>query len=276
MSDSPSVIDNAPQVEQPAEPTTATPQADVADEPTTTDAEPDTGTESTADDAGDDDHEPDSAKLPKGVQKRIDKLTQQRYEREARIRELEAQISENERKAQASQPAPDPSQFDTWEKYLDAEVEFRASKKIRDIEQERTIQQKNAERLASFNDRAAAIRQANPDYDAVLQSAAVNVSQAVMETILESDDGPAVAYHLAKNPTELYRLNAMSERQQVLELGRISARLSAKVPDRKVTQAPPPAPAVKATGSGSKSVSDMTDKEYMEFRKRQDAQRKRR
>ena len=276
MSDSPSVIDNAPSVEPIADQTTAPPQPDAGDEHTTTDAAPDTGTESTADDAGDEDHEPDPAKLPKGVQKRIDKLTQQRYEREARIRELEAQISENERKAQASQPAPDPSQFNTWEEYLDAEVEFRASKKIRDIEQERTIQQKNAERLASFNDRAAAIRQANPDYDAVLQSAAVNVSHAVMETILESDDGPAVAYHLAKNPTELYRLNAMSERQQVLELGRISARLSANVPERKVTQAPPPAPAVKATGSGSKSVSDMTDKEYADFRKRQDAQRKRR
>jgi hypothetical protein len=97
-----------------------------------------------------------------------------------------------------------------------------------------------------------------------------------METILESDDGPSVAYYLAKNPTELYKLNAMGERQQVLELGRISARLSTKVPERKVTQAPPPAPAVKATGSGSKSVSDMTDKEYADFRKRQDAQRKRR
>ena len=276
MSDSPSVIDNAPSVEPIADQTTATHQPDAGDEPTTTDVAPDTGTESTADDAGDDDHEPDPAKLPKGVQKRIDKLTQQRYEREARIRELEAQISENERKAQASQPDPDPSQFNTWEEYLDAKVEFEAGKKVRDIEQQRTIQQKNAERFASFNDRADAIRQANPDYDAVLQSAAVNVSQAVMETILESDDGPAVAYHLAKNPTELYRLNAMSERQQVLELGRISARLSAKVPERKVTQAPPPAPAVKATGSGSKSVSDMTDKEYADFRKRQDAQRKRR
>ena len=276
MSDSPSVIDNAPSVEPIADQTTATPQADVADEPTTTGAAPDTGTESNADDAGDDDHEPDPAKLPKGVQKRIDKLTRQRYELEARLRERDAIISENERKAQASQPDPDPSQFDTWEQYLDAKVEFEAGKKIREIEQQRTIQQKNAERFASFNDRAAAIRQANPDYDAVLQSAAVNVSQAVMETILESDDGPAVAYHLAKNPTELYRLNAMSERQQVLELGRISARLSAKVPERKVTQAPPPAPAVKATGSGSKSVSDMTDKEYADFRRRQDAQRKRR
>ena len=276
MSDSPSVIDNAPSVEPIADQTTAPQQADVAEEHTTTDAAPDTGTEPAADDAADDDHEPDPAKLPKGVQNRIDKLTQQRYEREARIRELEAMISENERKAQASQPDPDPSQFDTWEKYLDAKVEFEAGKKIREIEQQRTIQQKNAERFANFNERAAAIRQANPDYDAVLQSAAVNVSNAVMETILESDDGPAVAYHLAKNPTELYRLNAMSERQQVLELGRISARLSAKVPERKVTQAPPPAPAVKATGSGSKSVSDMTDKEYADFRKRQDAQRKRR
>ena len=135
MSDSPSVIDNAPSVEPTAAETTATPQADAADEPTTTDAAPDTGTESTADDAGDDDHEPDPAKLPKGVQKRIDKLTQQRYEREARIRELEAKISENERKAQASQPDPDPSQFETLEQYLDAKVEFEASKRLREIEQ---------------------------------------------------------------------------------------------------------------------------------------------
>ncbi len=276
MSDSPSVIDNAPSVEPIAAETTAPPQPDAGDEPTTTDAAPDTGTEPTADDAGDDDHEPDPAKLPKGVQKRIDKLTQQRYEREARIRELEAQISENERKAQASQPDPDPSQFETLEQYLDAKVEFEAGKRLREIEQQRTIQQKNAERLAGFNERSAAVRQANPDFDAVLQSAAIGVSDAVMETILESDDGPAVAYHLAKNPTELYRLNAMTERQQVLELGRISARLSTKVPERKVTQAPPPAPAVKATGSVSKYGPDMTDKEYDDYRKRQDAQRKRR
>ena len=142
MSDSPSVIDNAPSVEPTAAETTATPQADAADEHTTTDAAPDTGTGSTADDAGDDDHEPDPAKLPKGVQKRIDKLTRQRYEQEARIRELDAKISEYERKAQASQPDPDPSQFETLEQYLDAKVEFEASKRLREIEQQRTIQQK--------------------------------------------------------------------------------------------------------------------------------------
>lgn len=276
MSESPSVIDNALSVEPSADETTATPQADAAEEPSTTDAAKESGTESTADDADDDGHESEPAKLPKGVQKRIDKLTQQRYEREARIRELEAKIAENERMAQAEQPEPDPSQFETLEQYLDAKVEFEAGKRVREIESQRTVQQKEAERMAGFNERAAAIRQANPDFDAVLQSAAVGVSDAVMETILESDDGPSLAYHLAKNPTELYRLNAMTERQQVLELGRISARLSAKVPERKVTQAPPPAPAVKATGTGSKSVSDMTDKEYAEFRRRQDAQRKRR
>ena len=276
MSDTSSVIDNAPPVEAIADPTTATPQADAADEPTTTDAAPESGSEPSADDAGDDDHETDHAKLPKGVQKRIDKLTQQRYEREARIRELEARIAETERKSQAAEPEPDPAQFETLEAFLDAKVKHETGKRLREIEQERTVQQKQAERLAGFNERAQTVRQANPDFDTVLQSAAVGVSDAVMETILESDDGPAVAYHLAKNPTELYRLNAMNERQQVLELGRISARLSAKVPERKVTQAPPPAPAVKAAGTGSKSVSDMTDKEYADFRKRQDAQRKRR
>lgn len=274
MSDTPSVIDNATPVEAIADTTTATPQADAADDTQQHDAAPETEPE-TADNA-DDDHEPDPSKLPKGVQKRIDKLTQQRYEREARIRELEAKIAESERQAQESQPEPDPTQFDTWEKYLDAKVKHEADKRIREIEGQRTIQQKNAERLAGFNERAATVRQQNPDFDAVLQSAATGVSDAVMETILETEDGPSVAYYLAKNPTELYRLNAMNERQQVLELGRISARLSAKMPERKVTNAPPPPPAVKAAGSNQKSVSDMTDKEYLEFRRRQDAQRKRR
>ena len=65
MSDTPSVIDNAPPVEAIADTTTAPPQADAADEPTTTDAAPDTGADVPADDAGDDDHEPDPAKLPK-------------------------------------------------------------------------------------------------------------------------------------------------------------------------------------------------------------------
>lgn len=275
MSDAPSVIDNAPQVEPTAGATTATPQADAADD-TTKEAAPVTEPEPTADDADGDDHEPDPAKLPKGVQKRIDKLTQQRYEREARIRELEAKLAEQERKSQAAQPEPDPSQFDTWEKYLDAKVEYEAGKKIREIEQQRAIQQKQMERLAGFNERAASIRQANPDFDVVLQSAAVGVSDTVMETILESDDGPSLAYYLAKNPTELYKLNAMNERQQVLELGRISARLSAKPELRKVTQAPPPPPKVQGAGSGQKDLANMSDKEYAEFRKRQDAQRKRR
>lgn len=274
MSDTPSVIDNATPVEAIAETTTATPQADAADDTQQHDAAPETEPE-TADNA-DDDHEPDPSKLPKGVQKRIDKLTQQRYEREARIRELEAKIAESERQAQESQPEPDPTQFDTWEKYLDAKVKHEADKRIREIEGQRTIQQKNAERLARFNERAATVRQQNPDFDAVLQSAATGVSDVVMETILDEDDGPSVALYLARNPTELYRLNAMNERQQVLELGRISARLSAKMPERKVTNAPPPPPAVKAAGGTQKSVSDMTDKEYREFRRRQDAQRKRR
>ena len=116
--------------------------------------------------------------------------------------------------------------------------------------------------FAGFNERSAAVRQANPDFDAVLQSAAIGVSDAVMETILESDDGPAVAYHLAKNPTELYRLNAMTERQQVFELGRISARLSAKSSGTE-------GDASAATRAGCKSdwhrlqvCFDMTDKEY--------------
>jgi len=187
-------------------------------------------------------------------------------------------VAELERLSQSEQPQPepDPSQFDTWDKYLDAKVQHETGKKIREIEQQRAIQQKQAERLAGFNERAASIRQANPDFDTVLQSAAIGVSNDVMGVILDSDDGPAVAYYLAKNPTELYRLNAMDERQQVLELGRISARLSAKAPERKVTQAPPPAPAVKAAGSTQKAISDMSDKEYLEFRRRQDAQRKRR
>lgn len=97
MSEQDSVID-APLTDQSAETVAAEPQADAADDTQQT-------TELT-DSAADDGAENEPAELPKGIKKRIDTLTRQRYERDARIAELEAQI------AAAKQPQTEPQPQD--------------------------------------------------------------------------------------------------------------------------------------------------------------------
>lgn len=267
MSDENSVIDNAPSVAA-VDSTPTPPQADAAETtPKTTATEPVEAQPETADD----DHEP--AQLQKGVQKRIDKLTQQRYERDARIRELEARLEQQAEREIANEPKPE--QFDSLDDFVAAKVEFETGRKMREVEKQAKQASIQQARIEGFNERAVAVRQQNPDFDVVLQSAAGTVSNAVMDVILEADDGPGVAYYLAKNPTELAKINSLSERQQVLELGRISARLSMKQEPR-VTKAPPPPPTVQAKASSSKNFNEMTDAEYLEYRKRQNAQRNRR
>ena len=248
MSDTTSVIDNA----QPADDEQTLPPAS---EETKADAA------ETSDDTTDDGDDAEHPDLPRGVKKRIDKLTKakheltrQNLEAQVRMKELEARIAQLDRPATPQEP--DPSQFDDWDKYLQAKVDFEASKRLQQVESQRSVEQQQAARLQSFNERAAAVRQANPDFDSVLQTAAVAVSDAVMDTILDTEDGPNVAYYLAKNPLELLRLNTLPERQQVLELGRISARLSTKPEPRRVSSAPEPVKPAGRTASPPRRIED--------------------
>ena len=67
--------------------------------------------------------EHDESSLPEGVKKRIDKVTRQKYEAIAESNRLKAEIEQLRAQIAPKQEAPDISQFDTLDDYVEAVAE---------------------------------------------------------------------------------------------------------------------------------------------------------
>lgn len=78
-----------------------------------------------------------------------------------------------------------------------------------------------------------------PDFIEVTESDAVAISEPMGFAIKTADNGPAMAYHLGKNPAEAARIMALPMGLQMVEMGRLAERLA--TPSRTVvSRAPAP------------------------------------
>lgn len=225
----------------------------------------------------------DEQPIPKGVQKRIDRAVRQKYEAEARAKMLEERLTQLEsRQFQPQQPQqptdekePTLDQFDSFDEYLAAKAEWIAERKINQTltERERALreQQEVAYRRKVEAEWTKRITQATdeiPDFEDVVGAADVPMTDVMRETIMESDIGPKVAYFLATNPEEAYKIAGMSPIAAVRALGRIEERIvGGGISTKKTTSAPPPVKPVGAKASVKKDPGQMSDEEYAKWRK---------
>lgn len=144
-------------------------------------------------------------------------------------------------------------------------VERDVRRRITDADHRQAQAQQEA--ALEYAERCGDYRKDLTDFDEVMRKAdgsGLQVSQTVESLIVESDKGPLIAYHLAKNPDRVRSLNAMSERQAAKEIGRLEGRLS--LPAKKTTQAPPPVSPLKGGAAPQKDPSKMTIAEYRVWR----------
>lgn len=120
--------------------------------------------------------------------------------------------------------------------------------------------------MDDFAERASEFAEKHPDYQEAVQAAAPIQHQGVLESLMESEIGPDIAYHLAKNPAKVRELNSMSANRALIELGRIEARLSSPKP-KTSTKAPKPVGALKGGASAKPDPSKMSMEEYVRWRK---------
>jgi hypothetical protein len=93
----------------------------------------------------------------------------------------------------------------------------------------------------------------------------VPVSDSVIEAIMESDKGPLIAYHLAKNPERLRELEGMSGMRLAREIGRFEG--SVRMPSsNKQTRAPIPLSALKGGAAPTPSLANKSPEEYRKLR----------
>jgi hypothetical protein len=206
----------------------------------------------------------------KGLQPRIDELTRKRHEAEREAAYWRGvatqgkapQSADQHSAAPAAPTKPTPDQFEDYASFVEALADFKADQKVAQAMSQQQAAAARQQQASTWEQRQAAARTAMPDYDAVVGATDAPVAAHVAEALVESEHGPALAYHLAKHPEVLARLNSLPQRQADRELGRIEATLSAPadVPadhPARTTQAPKPAAVNLSQG---RSVADEPSK----------------
>ena len=173
---------------------------------------------------------------------------EQREALEARLKELEAKVN-----PPAAQPEdelgeePKPEMFNDMFEYARALAEYTADKKLMERDKEEKARQAKAEQEAKFQawaDRVNAAKNELPDFDDMVQSSDVRISDPVRDAIIESEHGPKILYWLAENTDFAKKLADMSVFSAVREIGKIEGRFEkAKDPEPKPVVGKSKAPA---------------------------------
>lgn len=199
----------------------------------------------------------------KTAQERIDELTRARRdaERDAEYWRNKA-LQDSKPAAEPAQPAADPTKpsvesFETYEAYVEALADWKADQREAKANAERA--QRDA--AQAWQAKTAAAQEKHSDFDDVVMRSTWDCTRDMAQALAASEHGAEVAYHLAKNATEARRIAGLSPIAQVLEIGRLEARLSAPAsPQPKTaTNAPEPAPQVRGASGKFTVAADTED-----------------
>ena len=231
---------------------------------------------------GEDEHK----KPPRGVQKRLDEITKEKYEwkREAEYwREVAMAGKPADKQASSAGEVteegiavsgkPKPDDYDDYNEYVDAvtdwkiqDRETKAILKAQESRQQSEFQQKQE----SFNVAIAASKAKHADYDDIMESAkSIPCPQSMRAAIMDSQDGGEILYYLAKNPAEASRISQLSVLSQAREIGRIEHRLATPVkpPEpRRITNTGEPIKTVSGAGVTEKDPGKMSMEDYARWR----------
>jgi hypothetical protein len=215
---------------------------------------------------------PAHAKKNKGVGKRINELTREKYEErrareaaESELAELRAKLANQGRNTDNGAPQPTLDQFDyDYEKFNDALSDWKAEQKLaqrsRD-EQQRQQQEAAKAKQAAAQKMIAEYQEHDPDGWQEAISAPINYTPAMLDALGDSDRAPEIAVYLARNLDEADKISRMPPAAAIRALVRIESGLEDKpapkprveIP-RKLTNTPPP-PKTLTSGSGSPKIN---------------------
>lgn len=235
------------------------------------DAQPDTEQDA-ADEGAQKPTEDAKKEYSERVSKRIGELTGQLREQERRNAALEQRLAEVEKRS-APPPAERPKKedFDTEEAYEDALLDWRderrkAEESVKEQKASQTSQRnQDIQKLQqSFEQKEAAFKAKNPDYDDVWPDFIIPPSEtgkAVGQFIAAHEMGPDLIYKLGKDIDLAGSLFAMPPEYAVRKLESIAGSL--KAPPQTQTKLPDPPSSLKGTPATGKSLDRMSGDEIL-------------
>jgi hypothetical protein len=178
---------------------------------------------------------------------------------------------------------PDQDKFETYEEYAEALMDWKVDQRMvaQESEHRVRIEQDQAQKahessVATLHERIDTFREANPDFDAVIEKGKdLPMTRPMQDSVLNSDLGPALMYHLSKNPEECDRISQLHPMAAIKEMGKLEARLEdvstgPSSSTHSVTKAPKP---IKPVGGGATaSTTRLDDLPYQEFKRQREIQ----
>jgi len=251
------VVDSSPQVEEVIEEVVETTEES---EQAEKEAESDKTEESEA-------PEDDEHSLPNGVKKRIDKITRQKYEAVAEANRYKAELEQLRAQLAPKQEAPDISQFDTLDEYVDAVAEYKFNQKAQAIQSKQAQQTQAQAQAQDWVAKVDKVRSVAPDFDEVFNNvASIEFAPMALEAVAQHPKGAEIAYMLGKDVSEAYRIAALPPSLQLIAIGEIAAKTNVPKP-KAVSTAPSPVKPVQGGSSNSAPPSDMD--EWIKWRNNQ-------
>ncbi len=218
-------------------------------------------------------------KRSRGIQKRIDELTADKHSERKRADELAVQnariLALLEERKQPTQQQLSREQYESDADYVlalaRAEAEKIAETKVSKLLAEQnekferqTQEQKEAATHKRFTEKVIEVKKQLPDFDEVVEDWQPNIPLSVSQTIVQLEDGPLIAYHLAKNPSLEAKFNSQPEYMHGVILG----QLIATIKGNQVTKTSAPGKVVSATSSGNANEPPSDPDKYYEWAKK--------
>jgi len=245
-----------------------------------TEPTPDVESRSEPIEASDDATATEDRKQNPKLERRFSEITKQREtaraeaQREREAREvLEAKVRDLEAKATPSaEPVADqeplPEQFTDMYEYAKALTDYRVDQRMNEEKQKEVQAKAAAERDKVINvwaDRVKAAKSEIPDFDDMVGSADVTVSNEVRDAIFESEVGPRILYHLAENPEVATKLQGMTLTSALRHIGKLEAQFEKTEPQTKPvvgkSKAPSPINPIRSAANG-RDVNLTSDGEF--------------
>ena len=182
------------------------------------------------------------------------KEREQRESLEAKVKELE---SRNQPQKVESAEEPRPEQFTDMYEYAKALTDYKVDQRLGEEKQKVEQAKAEAQRQQVINTWAKRVESAKaemPDFEAMVGSADVVVSNEVRDAIFESDVGPQVLYHLAENPDIAEKLQGMTVTSALRTIGKLEAQFEKAEPQTKTvvgkSKAPAPINPIRSAANG--------------------------
>jgi hypothetical protein len=223
------------------------------------------------------DEKPKEKEHKSGWQKRIDKLTARNHSLETEVETLRKKVTPEAATAAPKGPA-EPKLADYQgdvEKYVAARDAWKQAETDRQGEAER-----QRETFEGYNKKVSEARGTYDDWDEVVSAAdAIKIPQSAYLAVVESENGPDVAYYLAQHPEEAQTLVEMSPIGAVRAISKISDKLLASKATPKVKDKPkPPEPLATVGSSATRSsipLDQLSPREYIKVRNKQERENRR-